>query len=270
MQSLKSIIFDVDGTLANTEEIHRLAFNCAFTEFGLDFEWTPQLYTELLSISGGRERITAYLKAQNVDIKGDIKLRDFALRLHQRKSEIYREKLVAGHIGLRNGVLRLISEAHQQGIKLGIATASSYTNVETLLQTNLGPGALGNFDVIVTSDIIKDKKPSPVVYQFALAELGLTPDYCIAIEDTTNGNRAALAAGLKTIITTHEFTVDNDFSGASLVIDQLGEPDKPFNILSGHANNYSYVDVNLLKQLIESENQGTNKTWTENTAVLAK
>jgi len=270
MQSLKAIIFDVDGTLANTEETHRQSFNSAFAEFGLDYRWSEQEYTKLLSISGGRERITAYLKAQHFDIKGDIKLRDFALRLHQRKSEIYREKLVAGHIELRNGVLRLINEARQQGIKLGIATATCYENVKTLLQANLGNDGMTWFDVIVTSDIIKDKKPSPVVYQFALAELGLTPDTCIAIEDTTNGNRAARAAGLKTVITTHAFTVDNDFSGASLVIDQLGEPGMPFNVLSGNTSGYSYVDVNLLRQLVNQTMHAGDKDWSENLAVFAK
>ena len=270
MQSLKAIIFDVDGTLANTEETHRQSFNSAFSEFGLDYQWSEQEYTELLSISGGRERIIAFLKAQNFDIKGDINLRDFAMRLHQRKSEIYREKLVAGHIGLRNGVLRLITEARQQGVKLGIATATCFENVKTLLQTNLGANALTNFDVIVTSDIIKDKKPSPVVYQFALAELGLIPDYCIAIEDTANGNRAARAAGLKSVITTHSFTIDNDFNGASLVIDQLGEPGIPFNVLAGNPNGYNYVDVNLLTQLVNQTTLDKDKDWPENAIVFAK
>ena len=270
MQALKTIIFDVDGTLANTEEIHRQSFNCAFAEFGLDYRWSEQEYTKLLSISGGRERITAFLKAQNFDIKGDINLRDFALRMHQRKSEIYREKLVAGHIGLRTGVLRLINEARQEGVRLGIATATCYENVKTLLQTNLGTDGLTYFDVIVTSDIIKDKKPSPVVYQFALAELGLTPEYCIAIEDTTNGNRAARAAGLKSVITTHAFTIDNDFNGASLVIDQLGEPGMPFNILGGNAHGCNYVDVNLLTQIVNQTRLDTDKDWSENVIVFAK
>lgn len=270
MQALKAIIFDVDGTLANTEETHRQSFNCAFSEFGLDYQWSEQEYTKLLSISGGRERITAFLKAQNFDIKGDIKLRDFALRVHQRKSEIYREKLVAGHIGLRTGVFRLITEARQQGIKLGIATATCYENVKTLLQTNLGTEGFTYFDVVVTSDIIKDKKPSPVVYQFALAELGLTPDHCIAIEDTTNGNRAARTAGLKSIITTHAFTIDNDFNGASLVVDQLGEPDTPFNVLAGNTHGCSYVDVNLLKRIVNQTRLDGDKDWPENAIVFAK
>ena len=270
MQYLKAIIFDVDGTLANTEETHRLSFNSAFAEFGLDYHWSEQKYTELLSISGGRERILAYLKSQNYDIKGDMDLRDFALHIHQRKSEIYREKLIAGHIGLRTGVARLISEAREKDIKLAIATATSTANVKTLLENNLGQGALSYFDAVVTSDIVKDKKPSPVVYQFALAELGLTADDCIAIEDTTNGNRAACNSGIKTIITTHAFTIDNDFTGASLVLDQLGEPGVPFNVITGNAHGSSYVDIALMENILTESVNGESHNWPDNVAVLAK
>ena len=270
MRPLKAIIFDVDGTLANTEETHRQSFNSAFDEFGLGFHWSEQEYADLLSISGGRERITAYLKTRDFNIKGDINLRDFALRLHQRKSEIYRENLIAGHVGLRSGVLRLITEAKQKGIKLGIATATSKSNVKTLLQHNMGNNALTQFDAVVTSDIVKDKKPSPAVYQFVLAELGLTPETCIAIEDTMNGNKAACASGLKTIITTHAFTIDNDFTGASLVINQLGEPDMPFSVISGNSYGNTYVDVGLLNSILNEQEFDTVESWPENMVVIAK
>ena len=271
MQQLKAIIFDVDGTLANTEETHRLAFNAAFQEFGLNYHWSEQDYIELLSISGGRERITAFLKSQNdFDFTTEIKLREFARQIHERKSEIYREKLVAGHIGLRSGVKRLIAEARQKQIKIGIATATSYANVKTLLENNLGSGALDNFAVIVTSDIVKDKKPYPVVYQFAIAELGLVPEDCIAIEDTANGNLAAYNSGLQVVITTHNFTTDNDFSGASLVVDQLGEPDQPFNITSGNAYDSSYVDIALLNKILESSHQGIARNRIDDAVVMAK
>jgi len=270
MYPLKAIIFDVDGTLANTEETHRQSFNSAFEEFGLGYHWSEQEYASLLSISGGRERITAYLNARKFKSNSDLDLRDFALRIHQRKSEIYRENLVAGHVGLRNGVLRLIDEAKQNGVKLGIATATSRANVETLLQNNPGIKGLMQFDAVVTSDIVKDKKPSPAVYQFAIAELGLTPETCIAIEDTTNGNKAARAAGLKTIITTHAFTIDNDFTGASLVINQLGEPDKPFSVIAGNSFGASYVDTRLLKNLLNKQEDENGETWPDNVVRFAK
>ena len=170
MALLKAIIFDVDGTLANTEEIHRQAFNAAFIEFGLEYSWSELEYIQLLSISGGRERIYAYLKEKDIKPNDEHSLREYSLIIHKRKSEIYRQKLIAGHIGLRNGGERLLNEAAGESIRLAIATCTSISNVEILLKNSLGPNALSRFDVIVTSDIVTDKKPSPVVYQFALAE----------------------------------------------------------------------------------------------------
>ena len=270
MGKLKAIIFDVDGTLANTEEIHRQSFNQAFAEFGINCAWSVRDYTGLLAISGGRERITAYLKSQDFGCGGDLDVRELALRLHQRKSEIYREHLGSGRIGPRPGVVRLLNEARERDIRLGIATSSSLSNVEVLLGKILGTDALSGFDAIVTSDIIADKKPSPSVYQFAMAKLGRTPQECIALEDTSNGNRAALACGIATVITIHEFTIDNDFTGARLVVDQLGEPDQPFRIISGNAHGASNVNVDLLQHILTSQEQKECGTWTYAPAIVAK
>jgi len=265
---LNAIIFDMDGTLADTEEIHRQAFNAAFAEFHIDCEWSPEEYKQLLSVSGGKERIRAYLlNHQLVDLprREIIKL---ASTIHKRKSEIYREKLVQGHVQLRPGVAKLINAATAEGVRLGIATSSSARNVEALLTNAMGPEALELFDCIVTCEIVTDKKPSPSVYQFTLAEMGLSPSHCIAIEDTQNGNRAALGAGLKTIITTHAFTLDDDFSGAELVVDQLGEPGNPFQVIAGNARGYHYVSIDLLRDILAEEDE--QEAWTGNEAMAAK
>src|SRR3989304_8076792 len=128
MVRLKAIIFDVDGTLANTEEIPRRSFNEAFMEFGLNHVWSVPEYTNLLAISGGKERITAFLKSRDFSFSSDIDVRELALRIHQRKSEIYREHLHHGRISPRPGVVRLINEAREHGIRLGIATSTSLSN----------------------------------------------------------------------------------------------------------------------------------------------
>ena len=245
---LTAIIFDMDGTLANTEEIHRQAFNESFREFDLPIDWEPDEYARLLSVSGGRQRIYNYLKKHNLGNRSD-KL-DFAREIHNRKSEIYRNKLKAGHLPLRRGVLRLIREARKNRIRMGIATSSSLKNIHTLINTTIGSRGLKYFDSIVSCDLISEQKPSPAAYQFALAELGANPENCIAIEDTTNGNRAALAAGIKTIITTHEFTVDSDFTGASLVLDDMGEPEHSFNVLSGENHDHRYLDLELMRKIL--------------------
>ena len=255
---LKAIIFDMDGTLADTEELHRQAFNDAFTAFNIPCHWSPAEYKQLLSISGGKERIRDYLVHHNLVSLPPRDITKLAKTIHEKKSEIYRGKLVNDHIQFRSGVQRLINEARQRGVRLGIATSSSGKNVETLLQNAMGKDALTFFDAIVTCDIVEDKKPSPAVYQFALAELGLNPENCVAIEDTHNGNLAALNAGITTIIATHAFTLDDDFAGAALVVDQLGEPDLPFNVLAGTSNSRSYVDIDLLEHLL---NVTTDQSW---------
>jgi len=252
MRKLKAIIFDVDGTLAATEETHRQAFNAAFKEFGIPFQWSVSEYIELLNISGGKERILKFLQSKKFIAPENENLRDYTLNLHQCKSKIYREKLIAGHIGLRNGVKRLIKEARQKDISMAIATCTSTANVEIVLKNALGEDALSYFETLVSCDLVTDKKPSPAVYQYALANLGLKPENCIVVEDTSNGNRAALSAGLKTVITTHPLTVDEDFTGASLVIDQLGEPDKYFTVNSGDSFGAGYVDVDLLEKIISA------------------
>jgi len=253
MRKLKAIIFDVDGTLAATEETHRQAFNAAFKEFDIPFQWSVSEYIELLNISGGKERILKFLQSKEFKAPVNGSLRDYTLKVHQRKSEIYREKLIAGHIGLRNGVERLIKEARQKGISMAIATSTSTANVETVLKSALSEDALSYFETLVSCDLVADKKPSPAVYQYALANLGLKPENCIVIEDTSNGNRSALAAGIQTVISTHPLTVDEDFTGASLIIDQLGEPEKHFTVSSGNSYGAGYVDVDLLEKIISSD-----------------
>ena len=251
MDKLQAIIFDMDGTLADTEEIHRQAFNQAFTEFGYDWQWSKQDYIEQLKISGGRERIRSFLETR-LDPESRISAIQQARDMHRRKSEIYRDML-AGHICLRPGVERLIREAREKHITLAVATSSSRKNLETLLSNTLGETALAWFHTIVSCDEVAEKKPAPTVYQYVLARLGVTAQHCIALEDTQNGNMAALSAGIKTLITTHFFTTDDNFSGASLVVDQLGEPGQPFTISAGDAYGATYVDVKLLEKILAAE-----------------
>ena len=266
MDTLQAIIFDMDGTLADTEEIHRRAFNQAFTEFDCDWQWSQQDYITLLKISGGRERIRNFLeKMSGPKARHSVERR--AREIHRRKSEIYRDML-AGYISLRPGVERLIREARARHITLAVATSSSRKNLETLLHNTLGDGALGWFRTIVSCETVLEKKPSPAVYQYVLAQLGVKPEHCMAIEDTQNGNLAALAAGIRTIITTHQFTTDDDFSGASLVLDQLGEPGSPFSVSAGNAHGAAFVDVNLLQMLLADDlHSGQGDTWTRMAAV---
>lgn len=272
-RALQAIVFDMDGTLADTEEIHRQAFNRAFAEFDFDWQWSPAEYHDLLSISGGRERIRQYLVKMRGRPRSTAALRQLALTVHKRKSGIYRELLTGDHLNLRPGVKRLLQEARAQKIKLAIATSSSRRNVETLLATTLGAEANGLFRAFATCDVVEDQKPAPAIYQYALAELGIEPQYAVAIEDSRNGNLAACAAGLTTLITTHQYTQDNDFRGAALVLDQLGEPGLPFRVISGNAHGATFVDVSLLRRLLsagESPQPAAADAWALRPAAVAK
>ena len=255
MTELRAIIFDMDGTLADTEGIHRLAFNQAFAEFDIDWQWSVEEYKQQLTVSGGKERIRLNLQQHFSSEMSEDEIWQLTLSIHKRKSDIYREMLVAGNIQLRTGVKRLLDDALNQNIQMAIATSSCFSNVKTLLQNALGNDALELFSTIVTSDRIVEKKPSPAVYQCALSELELQPQHCVALEDTCNGNLAALNASIRTVITTHIYTLKDDFSGASLVLGHLGDENNPFQVKAGNAHGKEIVDVELLRLICQEPHQ---------------
>ena len=220
---LKALIFDVDGTLADTESAHLAAFNHAFAEQGLDWHWDVALYTSLLEISGGKERMLHYWKHVHPDMK-DIDgsgLRDTIDHLHALKTASYEAAVQGGAVQLRPGVLALIQQAHQQGLRLAIATTTSPVNIAVLLRNAIGPDWKDFFIVIEDASTAPKKKPHPQVYVQTLARLGLPSVACLALEDSSNGLRAAVAAGLKTIITPNNFTSHHDFTGALRVLPNL-------------------------------------------------
>lgn len=227
MSDLKALIFDVDGTLADTETAHMDAFNQAFAEEGLDWQWDLALYTELLSISGGKERMLHYWKQQHPDMK-DIDgggLQDTIERLHAVKTAAYENAVQQGQVQLRPGVLSLIQAAHAQGLRLAIATTTSPVNIAVLLRSAIGPDWKDLFAVIEDASTAPKKKPHPQVYLQTLARLGLQAGDCMAFEDSSNGLKAARGAGLTTIITTNSFTQDHDFAGAAQVLPDLAHVD---------------------------------------------
>ena len=220
---LKALIFDVDGTLADTESAHLAAFNHAFAEQGLDWHWDVALYTSLLEISGGKERMLHYWKHVHPDMK-DIDgsgLRDTIDHLHALKTAAYEAAVQGGAVQLRPGVLALIQQAHQQGLRLAIATTTSPVNIAVLLRNAIGPDWKDFFIVIEDASTAPKKKPHPQVYVQTLARLGLPSVACLALEDSSNGLRAAVAAGIKTIITPNNFTSHHDFTGALRVLPNL-------------------------------------------------
>ncbi len=248
--SLQALIFDVDGTLAETEhEGHRVAFNQAFREAGLDWTWDEATYASLLKVTGGRERILRFI----ADLPAAARPREdpqaLASRLHARKTEIFQRLLRSGRIPLRPGVARLLREARGAGLRLAVATTTSAGNVEALLEANLGPGSLGWFEVIAAADLAPVKKPAPDVYRVVLARMGLRGRDCIAIEDSRNGLLAARGAGVSVVVTVSHYTRGEDFTGALVVLDGLGEPEHPVRVLQGDLDGFEYVNVEALQWL---------------------
>lgn len=258
MSSIIALLFDVDGTLADTErDGHRIAFNRAFAEAGLEWEWPDALYGELLAISGGKERIHHYMRHHVY--AGGTPPQDLAAHvpdLHASKNRFYWDMLRRGEIALRPGVERLLHEARAAGLRLAIATTTTRENVSVLLEHTLGPDAIDWFELIASADEVEDKKPSPAVYHYALERLGLGAGDCIAFEDSENGYVAARAVGLRTVMTLNPYTRDGDYRDADLVLSDLGEPDAPFEVLGGRATarvpaGARCLDLALLRRLFE-------------------
>lgn len=250
---LKALLFDVDGTLADTERKgHRVAFNEAFKEAGLDWFWDEDLYGELLKVTGGKQRMRHYLDNfhEGPQPAGDVT--QLIIDLHAAKNAHYQALLREGRIPLRNGVRRLIDEAREKGVIVAIATTTTPGNVTSLIESNLGKDAMDWFGVIAAGDMVPELKPAPDVFEYAMDKLGLGVEDCVALEDSRNGVRSARAAGLKTVVTVNGYTRDDDLSGADLIVSQFGEPDSPFEVLHGDAGDSSYVDVSLLEKVLAS------------------
>jgi HAD superfamily hydrolase (TIGR01509 family) len=220
---LKAIIFDVDGTLADTEDAHRIAFNQTFAENNLGWNWDVELYGKLLKVTGGKERIKYFVESFLKDFNKPADYEGFVKKLHVQKTAHYTAALRDGHIPLRPGIKQLILDAHKAGLKLAVATTTSPENVAALLEVGLGNDWNKYFDALGCGDIVPLKKPASDIYNWVLNELKLAPQECIALEDSNNGLRSSLAAGIKTYITTNPYTCRQDFTGAAAVFDDLGD-----------------------------------------------
>jgi beta-phosphoglucomutase-like phosphatase (HAD superfamily) len=266
--TLRALVFDVDGTLAETEELHRAAFNETFRAFALPWHWDAKLYRELLRIGGGRERLLHYMRAFGAGPAAPAEAADLARRLHAAKTPAYQRLLAEGPLPARPGVGRLIAEARDQGVKLAIATTSARGNVVALVRALFGddapggvmplgmhshdgrqdqsPGAEDNsvfrpptggtapgwFAAVAASEDAEAKKPDPAVFRVALERLGLPASVCVAIEDSAIGLRAAKAANLAAVIAPSSMTFDDDFTGALAVVRDLdhGEDGAPVTL----------------------------------------
>jgi HAD superfamily hydrolase (TIGR01509 family) len=232
---LEALIFDIDGTLADTEEGHRCAFNLAFERCRLGWRWERGEYLGLLRITGGKERLAHYIAQLDL---GEGEKKQLVARIpeiHAEKTKFYSSMAGDGGIPLRPGIARLIGEAREAGVRLAIASTTTRANIDALLRATLGAQAGSMFSAIACGDEVAKKKPAPDIFTLALRRLEVPAANAIAFEDSTNGLRAAASAGLWTVVTPTLWTEGSDFASAGLLLPHLGDPDEPLADEPGRA-----------------------------------
>lgn len=244
---LRAVIFDVDGTIVDSERHgHRVAFNQTFEELDLPYRWDEEEYGELLRITGGRRRLHHYLEGQGME-EGERK--DLVPKLHGRKTEIFKERVERGELQVRPGAARLLDELTQAGCRLAVATTGSGDWVQALLDQAV-PDV--EFQVMVFGDEVSERKPHPEAYELALKRLALEAPEVVVVEDSAEGVESAKAAGLACVAVVNGYTADHDLAEADLVMDGFGDPDDPANVLADRANTgcNGVLDLGTLRQLV--------------------
>jgi len=246
---LDALIFDVDGTLVDTEELHRQAYNQAFLNFALGWDWDVDSYAKLLKVSGGETRVAHYIDLIDLPPAEKIRLRRLIPAIHNEKTRLYGELMASNGVRPRAGVARLISEAQAADVRVGLVASSASANVEALVSSALGNDLRQAIGAIVCSDMVKRKKPAPDIYELLLTTLRVSPGAAVAFEDSANGLLAAKAVGLYTIVTPNRWTLQQKLDGADLILPSLGDPDKPLDTASNAVIGASYLDLATLESL---------------------
>lgn len=246
---LSAVVFDVDGTLVDSErDGHLVAFNRAFADFSLPYRWDEELYGRLLRVTGGQRRIDGYLAGQGVPPEDRARL---APALHRHKTEVLKGMIGEGTLAPRPGVARLLTELSECGVRLAVATTGSRGWVDELLARLLP--AVG-FEVVVTGDEVGRRKPDPEAFVAALRQLGTAAAEAVAVEDSHEGLSAAKAAGLVCVVVTNGYTAAHDLAAADLVLDGFGEADRPARVTADPKATgcAGILDVETLRRLAGS------------------
>ena len=244
---MPALIFDCDGVLADTERYgHLPAFNATFAAVGLPVRWSDEEYARRLLIGGGKERMGSMLTPEFVaanhlpaDHDGQ---RQMLADWHRQKTAAYTAMVASGAMPGRPGIARIVEEAAAAGWQLAVASTSAEASVLAVLEHAVGAERAADFAVFA-GDVVPAKKPDPAIYELAVDRLGVPRDQAVAVEDSSNGLRAALGAGLACVVTVSTYTADEDFTGAALVVSSLGDPGgdpasalaDPFDLRPGEA-----------------------------------
>lgn len=228
---LEAVVFDVDGTLAETERHgHRVAFNKAFAQEGYPYRWSDELYRELVKTTGGGRRIARYLTEYESFDPEEAKA--VAEKLHPIKTQLFVDTILAGEVPGRAGVYRFVKSLQDAGFRTAVATTGTTSWVHPLVKHLAGEGGFAPFEVVVTGNEVANLKPAPDLFQEALRRLELEPDQVVMVEDSKNGVRSAMATGGPCLVARGEYARTEELEGADLIVDGYGDEGAPLTVLA--------------------------------------
>ena len=253
MTFLEGVYWDLDGTIANTElEAHLPAFNNAFDELGLNWNWDTNRYIKLLKINGGKNRIAFYAKTNNVSLSEDL-----IIKIHEKKQFHYLESIKKNSVKFKTGVFRLINELHRKKVRQFIVTSSSRNQVDLLIEYLFN--GFNPFEFVISSEDVELKKPNPLPYLKAIKLSGIKRKNSIVFEDSNPGLKSSLAANLPTIFVPSNIPIvlEEDIK-LDCILDSLGDENNVANVIKGPKLKKSYVDHSFLSDYLMTVSDAKN------------
>lgn len=248
--ALTALLWDVDGTLAETEfEGHRVAFNRSFAAAGLPWRWDRPTYARLLAVSGGHERIASFLQQAEGRTPDPGRVEE----LQRHKQTLYTELVRQGGLALRPGVGRLVLAAAAAGLRQGIVTTSGRSAVTSLLE-GAPPGVARAFTFWICGEDVARKKPDPEAYRLALQRLDPGDRGVLVLEDSLAGLAAASGAGLPCLVCLSVASREQPasaFSAARAVVENLEEAEGGIVVHKGPACPGHRVTLSWLQRLLD-------------------
>ncbi len=256
---LQAVLFDCDGVLSETErDGHRIANNQAFQALNINAHWSVDEYRELVRVSGGKERLRYYFSKYPDKFPPKYLDDAYISLIYREKTNQFLSLVSNGHLNLRPGVARLLKELKEHHIFVAVCSTSHESNVRALLEKNLGSDYESYVNAFCCGDIVPRKKPAPDIYLHCLNTYHLNPHKTVAIEDSENGLVAATTAKLNCLITQSVYTTEENFQGAALILDNLGDYNAPATQLTSSADiplPHNMVTVHLLDAIISKNEE---------------
>ena len=215
IMTLKAVIFGSIGSFSETSRIQLESFNEALSQNGLKQQWDEKEYIEFLKIQGGLNRLKQVFPESSPQVLE---------KIHSDKTRLFQQKLAEGESYLRTGFETFCEMLLQNNILIGLASTTFLDSIDAILKS-LNTISRENFTFIGHQGLTQRQKPDPEIYEMALREMGVKKDEVLAFEDTRLSLMSPIHAGIKTIAIPGELSSGQDFSEATLVIQQYSDLD---------------------------------------------